>query len=153
MAEVLEVQVSSNSVEEINQAFSLLCSNINNLVGFGGTVPAGFALALWILGTTHQVTVKDNGDGTITLSTPQNLDITSSPTFAGVTISGLTVSEFVKTNASKGLASVATSSGWTVTPGYTPVKSFNPETALLLTVARALGTALDALKAQGLFSA
>jgi len=37
-----------------------------------------------ISGTANQVIVTDNGDGTITLSTPQDIDATATPTFAGV---------------------------------------------------------------------
>ncbi len=39
-----------------------------------------------LTGTTHQVIVT-NGSGSITLSTPQNIDTSSSPTFAGATLS------------------------------------------------------------------
>ena len=30
----------------------------------------------WIVGTTNQITVTDDGDGTVTLSLPQDIDIT-----------------------------------------------------------------------------
>jgi hypothetical protein len=42
-----------------------------------------------LTGTTNRVTVT-NADGTITLSGPQDLGTTNSPTFAGLTLSGLT---------------------------------------------------------------
>lgn len=45
-------------------------------------------LASWIAGTTNQVAVADDGDGTITLSTPQNIHTGASPTFAGLTSTG-----------------------------------------------------------------
>jgi len=47
-------------------------------------------LSSWVSGTTNQITVTDNGDGTITLSTPQDIATSSSPTFSGLTLSSLT---------------------------------------------------------------
>jgi len=41
-------------------------------------------LDIIVLGTTNQITVTDNGDGTYTLSTPQDIGTTSIPTFAGI---------------------------------------------------------------------
>lgn len=40
-----------------------------------------------ILGTANQITVADNGDGTYTLSTPQNLHTAAAPTFDHLTLS------------------------------------------------------------------
>lgn len=44
-------------------------------------------LTSWIAGTTNQVTVTDDSDGTVTLSTPQNIHTGASPTFADMTLS------------------------------------------------------------------
>jgi len=41
----------------------------------------------WVAGTTNQVTVTDDTDGSITLSLPQNINTGASPTFAYVTLS------------------------------------------------------------------
>lgn len=46
-------------------------------------------LASWVAGTTNQISVANDGDGSITLSTPQNLHTAASPTFAGMTIGSL----------------------------------------------------------------
>ena len=43
-------------------------------------------LASWVGGTANRVTVTTDGDGTITLSGPQDLASGSSPTFAGLTL-------------------------------------------------------------------
>lgn len=43
-------------------------------------------LANWVAGTTNQVTVVDNLDGTATLSLPQDIHIAAVPTFAGLTL-------------------------------------------------------------------
>jgi len=45
-------------------------------------------LTNWIAGTENQIVVTDDGDGTVTLSLPQNIHTDASPTFAGLTISG-----------------------------------------------------------------
>ena len=50
-------------------------------------------LASWIAGTANQITVTDDGDGSITVSLPQNVHTGASPTFADATIAGLTISE------------------------------------------------------------
>ncbi|KKL71600.1 hypothetical protein LCGC14_2093310, partial [marine sediment metagenome] len=44
----------------------------------------------WVTETSNQVLIADDGDGTITFSTPQNIHTGASPTFAGLTLSGLT---------------------------------------------------------------
>jgi len=43
----------------------------------------------WIAGTANQITATDDGDGTLTLSLPQNIDLLSSVTFAGLTTAGI----------------------------------------------------------------
>jgi hypothetical protein len=48
-------------------------------------------LANWVAGTTNQITVTDDSDGTITLSTPQDIHSGASPTFAGLTVDSKTV--------------------------------------------------------------
>ena len=48
-------------------------------------------LTSWIAGTTNQIAVADDGDGTITLATPQDIHAGASPTFVGLTLSGLTL--------------------------------------------------------------
>ena len=72
-----------------------------------GQIPIGtgtaFSLAT-ITGTSNQVNIT-NGAGSITLSTPQSIATSSSPTFTGLNLSGLTASRPVKTDASKNLVS------------------------------------------------
>jgi len=46
-------------------------------------------LASWIAGTANQISVANDGDGSVTLSTPQSIGTGSSPTFAGLTIGSL----------------------------------------------------------------
>jgi len=62
-------------------------------------------LTEFVAGTTDQVTVTDDGDGTITIAAPQALGETSSPTFAGLTLSGLTATRLLASNGSKALSS------------------------------------------------
>lgn len=49
-----------------------------------------------LTGTSNQITITDNGAGsTVVLSTPQNIHTAASPTFAGLTLSGLTAGSIV----------------------------------------------------------
>ena len=70
------------------------------------------ALTSWMAGTANQITVTDDGDGTVTLSTPQNIHTGASPEFAGLTLSGLTASRLMATDGAKAAASVADLTNW-----------------------------------------
>ena len=49
-----------------------------------------------LTGTANQITITDNGAGsTVVLSTPQNIHTGASPTFVGLTLSGLTLGSVV----------------------------------------------------------
>lgn len=65
--------------------------------------PAGFAVTN-IIGTLHQVLANGTSGvpqtGSVTLTTPQNIDITSTPTFAGLTLTNLTQGSVVFAGAS-----------------------------------------------------
>lgn len=56
----------------------------------GSKLLASADLNSWVTGTTNRITVTDDTDGTITLTTPQDTHTGASPTFAGLTLSGLT---------------------------------------------------------------
>lgn len=73
--------------------------NGNLLIGNG----TGYSIAA-LTGTADQVNIV-NSSGGITLSTPQNIAATSSPQFTAMNLSGLTASQFVKTDGSKNLIS------------------------------------------------
>ena len=60
------------------------------------------------------------GAGSITLNTVQDIRTSASPSFAGLTISGVAPSELLKTNGS-GTIVAATGADLTATLGYTPV--------------------------------
>lgn len=83
------------------------------LIGNAGA----FSLAT-LTGTPNQVTVT-NGAGTITLAGPQNLDSTASPTFTGLTVSGLTAQSFLYSGAAGALATTAApaAGNFLVSPG------------------------------------
>lgn len=77
--------MSSEATLSLSRGGTGLASTPTNgqiLIGNG----TNYSLAA-ISGTTDQVTVT-NGAGTITLSTPQSIATTSSPTFAGLTLTG-----------------------------------------------------------------
>lgn len=70
------------------------------------------ALTAWVAGTANQITITDDGDGTITISTPQDIHTGASPEFTGLTLSGLTASRLMATDGAKAADSVATLSSW-----------------------------------------
>ena len=81
----------------------------------GASAVASTALSDWVTGTSNRVTVTNDGDGTITLSGPQDLGTTSTPSFNGVNMSASTptlgmTSTSVSYNPSGGQGSVVTGS-------------------------------------------
>lgn len=91
-------------------AYRLLTNDSSGLVSELGPLTNGqlligstgaAAVPAAITGTTSQVIVT-NGPGSITLSTPQNIATTSSPTFVGATLTGLNTAGIV-TNTSGGV--------------------------------------------------
>lgn len=52
----------------------------------GDKLVASADLSSWVTGTANRVTVTDDGDGTITLSGPQDLDSSASPSFSCLTL-------------------------------------------------------------------
>jgi len=53
----------------------------------GKTFESVADLTAWIIqSSANQVVVTDNGDGTVTLSTPQDIHVDAHPEFAGITI-------------------------------------------------------------------
>ncbi len=67
-----------------------------------------------LTGTSNQINVA-NGNGTITLSTPQNIHSSATPTFSGLTLSGLAINSGVYTNGASGLTTAPPITG---TLGY-----------------------------------
>lgn len=45
-------------------------------------------LSAWVAGTTNQISVANDGDGTITVSTPQDIHTGATPEFYGLTATG-----------------------------------------------------------------
>lgn len=112
--------LNANSLLYLNASKQLASTanptNGQILIGSTGTIPALGTLT----GTTNQVNVT-NGAGSITLSTPQNIGTASSPTFAGLTVTGVTANKIVTTNGSNALAPLSSAIG--VSDGGTGVNS------------------------------
>lgn len=60
----------------------------SRLVATNGTdvLTSVSSLTSWIAGTTNRVTITDDGDGTVTLTGPQDINTAATPTFAGLTV-------------------------------------------------------------------
>jgi hypothetical protein len=54
--------------------------------GTGGVLASVSNLASWIAGTANQVSIANDGDGTVTLSLPQDIHTAATPTFGGLTL-------------------------------------------------------------------
>ncbi|MBF31849.1 MAG: hypothetical protein Unbinned1322contig1000_42 [Prokaryotic dsDNA virus sp.] len=72
------------------------------LLGSSGAAP----VAANLTGTINQVDIA-NSSGSVTFSLPQDIDVAATPTFVSATFSGLTASEFVKTDGASGLTTSA----------------------------------------------
>lgn len=59
-----------------------------------------------IAGTENQAIITDNGDGTITISLPQDIDTGAAVEFLSLTLSSLTADRLITTDGSKGLISL-----------------------------------------------
>lgn len=64
-------------------------------------------LTAWIAGTTKQITVTDDTDGSVTLSTPQNIDTDADVEFDSITLGDLTALRLTTTDGNKKLISIA----------------------------------------------
>lgn len=88
---------------------SMILSNLTGLrlvsSSSGGQL-ISTVLASWINGTTNQVIVADAGSGAVTLSLPQSIGTGSSPTFTGLTLSGVTPSSILNVGAGGSVGAV-----------------------------------------------
>lgn len=141
--------LNANSLLYLNASKQLSATatptNGQFLIGSTGTTPALATLT----GTANQVTVT-NGAGSITLGTPQSIGAGSSPTFVGLTLSGLSPSTLVTTNGSNALTSIAGpigvsagGLGISTTPnnGFVPIGNGSSYTAAALTAGGGIGIA------------
>jgi hypothetical protein len=115
-----KVQVTDKGNDMKNLLFTLLLfislganAQMSQLTGGSGTLDGGSGGGgggggggiSTVLGTINQVTVVGGG-ATVTLSTPQDINVGASPTFVSGTFTGLLPSAYVRTDASSGLSSV-----------------------------------------------
>jgi len=83
MANIIHIDRVNNNVElELLTASRLLALSAANVV-------QNTDLNSWVTGTSNQITVTDDTDGTITLSLPQSIHTAATPTFGGLTIGSL----------------------------------------------------------------
>lgn len=91
-----------------NNANLLLTVDSSNNLTYNGNIitPSGAGPVTSITGTANQI-IASAATGAVTLSAPQDIATSSSPTFVSETLTGLTASLPVKTNGSKLLVSGA----------------------------------------------
>lgn len=81
--------LNQTELDATTMYFTGLTANQLIYANSNGNLASVSDLTAYVAGTTNQISVANNGNGTITLSTPQNTATTSSPTFAGLTLTGL----------------------------------------------------------------
>ncbi len=111
--------ITANSLLYANASKQLAGFTLTNgqiLIGSTGATP----VAATLTGTANRVTVS-TGAGSITLSGPQDLHTGASPTFAGLTLSGVGTNQILQTNGSN--AVVALSSAIPIANGGTALTS------------------------------
>lgn len=102
---------------------SLALGTANQILGMNAAATANEYKT--INGTANQILVA-NAAGSITLSTPQNINNTASPTFSGLTLSGLTANSFLYSGAAGALTTTAAPTNGQLLIGSTgvaPVKA------------------------------
>jgi len=131
-------------------AKSFLYADIGGLISATGAATNGQILigstglnpvAATLTGTASQVVVT-NGAGSITLSLPQNIAVGSSPTFAGLTLSGLTANAFTYSGTGGAITSTAAPTNGQLLIGSTgaaPVAAAITGTANRVTVTNSAG--------------
>ncbi|MEO5931688.1 MAG: hypothetical protein ABIR47_17265, partial [Candidatus Kapaibacterium sp.] len=86
-------KIVDGSIQNVDLANSTITINTGSGLSGGGVVPLGGTLnlantgVLSVTGTPNQINVS-NATGNVTISTPQNIAPTSSPTFQGLTLTG-----------------------------------------------------------------
>jgi hypothetical protein len=91
-----------------NSGNDILAVNGSDQLTYNGAViQTGSGFVNSITGTANEI-IASSSTGAVTLSTPQAIAPASSPTFAGLTVSGLTDNTAVITNGSDALASSST---------------------------------------------
>lgn len=102
--------------------------------------PVASNLSSYVTGTARRVTAADDGSGGVTLSGPQDLDTDDAPTFAGVTLSGLTASRLAATDGAKGVASVSDLTAWISGTANQVTVTDNADGTLTLSTPQDIGT-------------
>ena len=90
-----------------NSADNILSVNSIDELLYNGVVIAAASGVTSIIGTANQI-IASSPTGAVTLSTPQSIGTGSSPTFLGLTLTGLTPSTVLTTNGSDILTSAST---------------------------------------------
>ena len=84
----------------------------------------------WIVGTTNQINVTDDGNGGVVLSTPQDIHTGASPTFTGLTLLSLTQGSVLFAGVNGLLSQNNDNFFWNNTNGRLGIGTNNPQNTL-----------------------
>lgn len=102
------IQTQIDNKQPLDATLTALAA-LNSTAGYLAQTAADTFAKRTLTGTTDQISIS-NGDGTTgnpVFSLPQSIASTSSPTFVGLTLSGLTASQLIATDGSKIFISLA----------------------------------------------
>ena len=102
----LSALILGSEAEPTYSGLTLTGLTSDRLIGSSSGVLQSEDLTSWIAGTSNQIAVADDSDGSVTLSTPQDIHTGASPTFGGLTIFDATPILVFKDSNSLGAASV-----------------------------------------------
>ncbi len=107
---VINGTISGTTVFPVVNGGTSQSSYTDGQILIGNTATGGLTKTTITQASSKQVIVT-NGNGSITLSTPQNIDAGAAPTFSGLTVTGLGNNLGVYTNGSGGLTTAPPSTG------------------------------------------
>lgn len=107
MANIFEIDRSSNKIilGTTGTTINVASHTASRLLGLDASKDLESTdLNSWVTGTANRIIVTDDSDGTITLSTPQDIATSSSPSFVGLTITATGANDGVYSSSDTGYA-------------------------------------------------
>lgn len=121
MSEALDIPVDGSITLSNLSANRLVITNSSKLL-------ANTNLINWITAVPNQTTITDDGIGGLSIGTAQSIGTLSSPSFTGLTLSGLTASTLLSLTSGKALQSATVGDGLTFTSNTLAISGTSTKT-------------------------